>query len=147
LGHWQTGAGWATMTVRLGKERPMKDIVVGVDGSPAGNAALAWAYDEAKLWGATLHVIHVREAADAAGADTELSGALATLPRGDAVYLEARTVTGDAAEVIRAEGAKADLVVLGSHGRRGFVEALLGSVAYKLTHRAPCPVVVVHGER
>jgi len=124
----------------------MNDVVVGVDGSPAGDRALAWAYDEAKRWAATLHVVHVREGGDAASPDEALSMAMATLPAGDAVRVEARTLSGDPAECIRAEAAKADLVVLGSHGRRGLVEALLGSVAYKLTHRAPCPVVVVRGD-
>jgi nucleotide-binding universal stress UspA family protein len=38
---------------------------------------------------------------------------------------------------------KADLVVIGSHGRRGLSRALLGSVAEKVVRTAPCPVLTV----
>jgi len=37
----------------------------------------------------------------------------------------------------------ADLLVVGSHGRKGLAHALLGSVAERVLQRAPCPVVVV----
>ncbi len=36
-----------------------------------------------------------------------------------------------------------DLIVLGTHGRSGLSQILLGSVAAKVTHQAKCPVVVV----
>jgi nucleotide-binding universal stress UspA family protein len=38
-----------------------------------------------------------------------------------------------------------DLIVVGSHGRRGLPRALLGSVAEKIVRTAPCPVLVVRG--
>ncbi|HUH06089.1 MAG TPA: universal stress protein [Kofleriaceae bacterium] len=38
-----------------------------------------------------------------------------------------------------------DVVVLGSHGRRGVTRLLLGSVAENTVRHAPCSVVVVHG--
>jgi len=44
-------------------------------------------------------------------------------------------------ETARAE--PADLVVMGTHGRGGFERLLLGSVAEKLLHRLPCPVLTV----
>lgn len=37
----------------------------------------------------------------------------------------------------------ADLVVIGSHGRRGLTRALVGSVAEAVMRHAPCPVLVV----
>ena len=40
---------------------------------------------------------------------------------------------------------KADLVVMGTHGRRGVARVLLGSVAEKMVRTAPCPVLTVHG--
>lgn len=40
---------------------------------------------------------------------------------------------------------QADLVVVGSHGRSGLSELLMGSVSNYVTHRAPCSVLVVHG--
>ena len=40
-----------------------------------------------------------------------------------------------------------DLAVLGSHGRRGFRRAVLGSVAEAVVRRSPCSVLVAHGEQ
>jgi nucleotide-binding universal stress UspA family protein len=40
----------------------------------------------------------------------------------------------------------ADLVVVGTHGRRGISHALLGSVAERVVRTAPCPVMTVHAQ-
>jgi len=40
---------------------------------------------------------------------------------------------------------KADLIVLGTNGRRGLARFLMGSVAEQILRRAPCPVVTVRG--
>jgi nucleotide-binding universal stress UspA family protein len=40
---------------------------------------------------------------------------------------------------------RADLIVIGTHARRGVAHALLGSVAEKVVRTAPCPVLTVHG--
>ena len=42
-----------------------------------------------------------------------------------------------------AQEVKADLIIVGTHGRRGLPRALLGSVAEKVVRLAPCPVLVV----
>ncbi|MEO0457808.1 MAG: universal stress protein [Cyanobacteria bacterium P01_A01_bin.114] len=41
---------------------------------------------------------------------------------------------------------QADLVIVGSHGRKGLTEALLGSVSNYVMHHAPCSVLVVHAQ-
>ena len=47
-------------------------------------------------------------------------------------------------EIIRiAREEKADLIVLGTHGRGAFAHMLLGSVAEKVVRKAPCPVLTV----
>jgi nucleotide-binding universal stress UspA family protein len=56
--------------------------------------------------------------------------------------------TGDARTVIDtvAEELKADLVIMGTHGRRGVSRMLLGSVAESIVRTAPCPVLLVRSE-
>ena len=64
----------------------------------------------------------------------------------------ARTTTllreGDPAQQIvrAARSERADLIVVGTHGRRGFSKLLLGSVAERVVGTAPCPVVTVRGK-
>jgi nucleotide-binding universal stress UspA family protein len=52
---------------------------------------------------------------------------------------------GDPVEVIlrQARAMAADLIVTGTHGRRGFERWILGSVAHRLAHKAPCAVLTV----
>lgn len=56
-------------------------------------------------------------------------------------------LSGNAKDVILEEARKwgADLIVVGSHGRRGFKRFLLGSVSEAVAMNAPCSVVVVRG--
>lgn len=53
--------------------------------------------------------------------------------------------SGDARDVIAlaAKEFDADLIVMGTHGRRGFRRALLGSVAEGVVRTAPCPVLTI----
>ena len=52
---------------------------------------------------------------------------------------------GDARDVIcqTAKEVHADLIVMGTHGRRGVTRALLGSVTENVVRQAPCPVLTV----
>jgi nucleotide-binding universal stress UspA family protein len=58
------------------------------------------------------------------------------------------TMTGDPAEqIVRAARSKrADLIVLGTHGRSGLNRFFVGSVAQRVIAAAPCPVVTVRGK-
>lgn len=63
--------------------------------------------------------------------------------------IEIRLKTGPAWECIN-ETAKeigADLIVIGTHGRRGLARALLGSVAENVIRTSTLPVLVIHGPR
>jgi nucleotide-binding universal stress UspA family protein len=64
------------------------------------------------------------------------------------VRAAARTVTGDpSAQIVRtARSTRADLIVIGTHGRRGISKFLLGSVAERVIATAPCPVLTVRGK-
>lgn len=57
-------------------------------------------------------------------------------------------VTGNPGWTIcdRAKTQQADLIIVGSHGRRGLSEILIGSVSNYVTHHAPCSVLVIHAE-
>jgi nucleotide-binding universal stress UspA family protein len=143
-------------------------IVVGVDGSDASRVALRWAAEEARLRSAHLVAIHAwsfvpvaplgdagvlampagdlpgQLEAESEAATTTLDEALAeAVSEGSGIEVDRRVVEGDAGEVLVAEAAKADLVVVGSHGRTGLKAALLGSVSRHVVDHATCPVVVV----
>lgn len=85
---------------------------------------------------------HLEAEHEAASADFDaaIADAVGAEP---AIGIERRLVEGDAGEVLVAESAGADLVVVGSHGRTGIKAALLGSVSRHVVDRAACPVVVV----
>lgn len=130
-------------------------IVVGVDGSAGSQAALRFAITEAALRHASLDailawhwpVIAAEAAApvdlDPAGwAQSTLDEALRSVDAGE-VDIEARTVEGQAAAVLLAASAEAELLVVGTRGHGGFTGLLLGSVSQQCVAHAPCPVVVV----
>jgi nucleotide-binding universal stress UspA family protein len=66
-------------------------------------------------------------------------------PEDSKVLVEHRLVQGGAAEEILqvAQDRKCDLIVMGTHGRRGFGRMLMGSVAEQVVREASCPVLTV----
>jgi nucleotide-binding universal stress UspA family protein len=133
-------------------------IVVGVDGSASSKAALGWAIQQAKLTGAVVDAViawdypgtygypaAVGDDADYEALATEVVANAVAEVSGPAAPAEIRpkAVRGNAASVLLAASAGADLLVVGSRGHGGFVEALLGSVSQHAVHHATCPVVVI----
>ena len=146
----------------------LKTIVVGVDHSEGAKEALRFAFEEAKLHQARLRVVHAWQYAYAGGlgfeggfyapmadiselrdaAERALEQTLReSLPDTDAVEIEQRLVEGPAATVLVDQSRDADLLVVGSRGRGGFAELLLGSVSHQVSHHAACPVVIVHPKK
>jgi nucleotide-binding universal stress UspA family protein len=145
----------------------MTVIVVGVDHSDGANAALRFAFEEAKLRQAKLRAVHVwqftghlgapglegsypgfgGELDDLRGAaEAVLDAALRQVANEtDDVQVERRIVEGSPAGVLVEESRDADLLVVGSRGRGGFAGLLLGSVSQQCAYHAACPVVIVHG--
>ncbi|MDD7939588.1 universal stress protein [Actinomycetospora lutea] len=133
-------------------------VVVGVDGSPASEAAIDFAAAVADADGCPLVAVHtwwdplvdsVPEAFVSLDAITEderrvlaeqLAGRSAIHPdlKVSMVVTRSRAVR---ALLEQAQGAR--LLVVGTRGRGGFAGLLLGSVSRGLVHRAPCPVAVV----
>lgn len=69
--------------------------------------------------------------------------------RYEAVVGQTLVRAGDARDVIlqTAEETKADMIVMGTHGRRGISRALLGSVAEMVVRTSPVPVLTVRGKK
>lgn len=89
-------------------------------------------------WAFPQDVIAQLEAASRRKLEETLSKARETLPT-----VTAKFYRGDAREAIpqAATELKADMVVMGTHGRRGLTRALLGSVTESVIRRAPCAVL------
>jgi nucleotide-binding universal stress UspA family protein len=137
----------------------MERIVVGVDGSAGGEAALRWALDEAGLHDAVvvaamawtyLDQRHAgkSEAFDPAYTDEQAREALRAAV--DAVVpprpVEQRVILDLPAQALLDAGADADLIVVGARGLGGFKGLLLGSVSERVLEHATGPVAVVHKE-
>ncbi|MCP2261236.1 Nucleotide-binding universal stress protein, UspA family [Streptoalloteichus tenebrarius] len=127
-------------------------VVVGVDGSPASQAALGFAFDAASRRGVPLRVAHYwyGELTDVERVEARqdhhilLAESLAGYRERHpdvSVSFEARAA--DPVEALRAESASACLLVLGTHGLGRLASVLLGSVSRDLVRSARCPVAVV----
>jgi nucleotide-binding universal stress UspA family protein len=139
----------------------LKNILVATDFSATAETALTYGRALARAYGATLHVLHVVDnvfagpfVADPGAAErvalTHLNGRLTD---DDRTISQARAVVELShrpakAIVAYARAAEIDLIVTGTHGRRGAARVLLGSVAEQVVQAAPCPVLTVrHSER
>jgi nucleotide-binding universal stress UspA family protein len=135
-------------------------VLVGVDGSPASLNAADWAAAYATVHGQSVHLVCSYSVPTFAAAgldggfgpvdDTVLAqGAAAVLQEAAArlattgVPITSSTVSGDAAAVLVDLSRSAALVVVGTRGRGGFAERLLGTVSSALPAHAHCPTVVV----
>jgi nucleotide-binding universal stress UspA family protein len=144
-------------------------VVVAVDESPAGDAAVEAALEVAPALGSRIRFVHVSShLADRLYAtDLEDGPSEQELVEGDHVLgralQRARDAgvdadvelfggdrdTGDVAAVIAgvADGLDAGLIVCGSRGRAAALGAVLGSVSHDLIRYARVPVLIVHAPR
>jgi nucleotide-binding universal stress UspA family protein len=133
-------------------------VVVGVDGSPTSEAAVAFAFEAAALQNVPLVAVHVWH-------DLLVDPTMAPLLDWDVVESDEREVLAERlagwtakypdvpvrrlvacdrpGRALVDESGRAQLVVVGSRGRGGFRGMLLGSVSQALLHHAHCPVAVV----
>jgi nucleotide-binding universal stress UspA family protein len=138
-----------------------RHILVPHDFSDTAEHALSFAVDLASKLGADITLVHAYEvpnygypdgvavAVDVVGniqraAESALEG-VATRVRRSGVEVRALLRQGAPWSEIdaSAEETRADLIVMGTHGRHGLARALLGSVAEKVVRTAPCPVLTV----
>jgi nucleotide-binding universal stress UspA family protein len=141
-------------------------IVVGLDDTPTARAALEWAARQARLIEATVCAVHVIDwpiGVEAFGSEeVDKDGRLpeekvsAPYRRGiRRVFEEAspepgwqlQFAEGDAAEVLVAEAADADLLVIGTRTNPDWTGDVSGPTAHYCVSRTTCPVVVVPLEK
>ena len=130
-------------------------VVVGIDGSPASEAATAIAFDEASRRGVDLVAVHAwsdRAVDELPGvewpdvqkqAEEALAERLAGWQERYPDVTVRRVVALDRpAHQLLEQSESAQLTVLGSHGRGGFTGMLLGSVSSAVSQSARMPVIV-----
>ena len=132
-------------------------ILVPFDGSKYSNKAVREAVTISKRTGATLVILSVVDITEefesqAPGLTDKLSKKTRILLDKIADKITAANISvvkevhiGDPYEIIvtTAKKKKADLIVMGSHGRTGITRLLMGSVAARVIGHAPCNVLVV----
>lgn len=143
--------------------RDPRPVVVGVDGSPLSERAIGYAFDEACFRGVELVAVHTWS-----DADTEIFSqarmAFEWEPMRDVeerrlaerlagwhelypdVTVQRVLVRDRPRHELLEWSRKAQLVVVGSHGRGGFRGMLLGSTSQALIHNAECPVMIARPE-
>ncbi|HST54356.1 MAG TPA: universal stress protein [Solirubrobacteraceae bacterium] len=140
-------------------------IVVGTDGSDTASQAVRQAVDLAKSVGAKLELVSAYEPVPAQrlreerrdtpedlqwainpreDVETTLEAA-AEVARADGVQVNTYARQGDPADAILdvAEEREADLIIVGNKGMTGAKRFLLGSVPNKVSHHAPCSVLII----
>jgi nucleotide-binding universal stress UspA family protein len=142
-----------------------KSIVVGTDGSETAAEAAREAIELAKAVGATLEIVSAYEPVPAQRlneikreAPEDLQWAISPRSEVDAtlqaaagpareagVSVNVYPRQGDPADAILdvAEETGADLIVVGNRGMTGAKRFLLGSVPNKVSHHAPCSVLII----
>lgn len=139
-----------------------RTILVATDFSACADAALAYAVDLAARVDATIHLVHAisiplfgvpelglayasMNIEAATGAAQTAIDERAARYRDRVLLAPTRVEVGDPRDVIdkAAAAIDADLVVIGTHGRRGVRRILLGSVAESVVRTAPCPVLTI----
>ncbi|MBB3604457.1 nucleotide-binding universal stress UspA family protein [Mycolicibacterium sp. BK556] len=136
---------------RLGK-RP---VLLGVDGSPASELATSIAFDEASRRAVDLVAVHVWSDDDmslfsgledsvlrSAARETLAEALAGWQERYPDVVVHRLVEVADPARHLVAQSERAQLVVVGSHGRGGFAGMLLGSVSTAVVESVQIPVIV-----
>lgn len=147
--------------VSRGTVHPELPVLVAVDGSPANDAAIGFAFAEASAQGVPLVALHVWKHPMSTGpGDMQplvydpavvredeirvLTDALAGWrEQYPDVDLRPRSVQGRIRASIIEATAQAQMVVLGARGHGGFTGMLLGSVSQSVLHHSACPVAIV----
>jgi nucleotide-binding universal stress UspA family protein len=136
----------------------LKNILFATDFSSAADAAVPFAMQIARRYGAKVYGVHVNPADDYTGVAPNAWAAMAEVADKETKEdgrrlneqlqgIEHEVVIGEGniwevvSHLIKEKGI--DLIVLGTRGRTGLAKVLLGSVAEQILRQAPCPVLTV----
>jgi nucleotide-binding universal stress UspA family protein len=130
-------------------------VVVGVDGSPHGDAALRWSLEQAQARGGEVTAVYSwqvpfvsipgafdRDELEKAAKEF-LVDKLSSITPSPAVPLRPLVAEGDPAESLITAAEHADMLVVGTRGRSPFAGLVLGSVSQRCAAAARCPVLLV----
>ncbi|MCX5053010.1 MULTISPECIES: universal stress protein [unclassified Streptomyces] len=136
-------------------------LVVGTDGSEPSLRAVDWAADEAALRGVPLRVVYAslweryegtalaedlgRPSEEVLADDIVDSAAGRARRRHPDLKITAEVLPEEPEYALAREGRYASALVMGSRGRSGLTELLLGSVSLSVAAYAECPVIVLRG--
>ena len=134
-----------------------EQVVVAVDGSPQSSKTLPVAVDLAKRYGSTVSVVHCREFERYEGDEVDLGPPIPAAKLVEDTVKMFRDAGVEATGTMRkvrpghthdeivaiAKRIPADLIVMGTRGMTELKSLLLGGVAQKVVHHAPCPVLLV----
>jgi nucleotide-binding universal stress UspA family protein len=129
--------------------RPPGPVVLGADGSPAGQAATTFAFEEAELRDVPLvAVCALTDAPGRLGGSRQLEEDFDQMVAGEAkehpeVSVVRHVLAGAPRAALLTASADAQLLVVGARGRGGLEHMSLGSIAQAVLQYAPCPVGVV----
>lgn len=135
----------------------IRTIICPIDFSEPSKAAMQQALSLAERFGSSVEILHSVEVphpstpAIADGlheyAAKELASIVKHLPKsGPAVTSKVLQGPPAASVVAHANETGANLIVLSTHGRSGFMAAMLGSVAERIVRTASCPVLTIPAE-
>lgn len=134
----------------------IETVMVAYDGSPAAERALFHAARLARYFQAKLHIyqaliqvavghpIVVEANRNDLAQTAEALQTLAKSLEGVECHSEVRAVSTSTGIVEYADEIKADLLVIGSHGKSGLARWMIGSETEGVLQQAHCPVLVTH---
>jgi len=153
---WQVaGHAAGRVVVVRGRWRPASEapVVAGVDGSPASQAALSFAFEEAALRDVPLVALcALADAPGVLGGAREIEERFSQLMIAEEaeekehpeITVLRQVAPGPPRRALLAAASQAQMLVVGCRGRGGVKGMNLGSVAQAVLHHSPCPVGIVH---
>lgn len=122
-----------------------RSVIAAVDGSASARLAARYAAEIATASAAHLHLVHVADGTLAPAGITDVLARAVDEAAGAGIRADSIVVHGTPAEavLIAAETLHADLIAIGTHGRRGLTRLALGSVAERIVRTSRAPVMTV----